>query len=60
MLLKVDKHLLELDVSSLPGVGWSTKQRLEAMNINTVAQLRLSSKDALKKELGDKTGTMLW
>lgn len=58
--LQVDKHLLGLAVTSLPGVGWSTRQKLAGMGIETVADLRLSSLDALQKELGAKTGLLLW
>ncbi len=57
---QVDKHLLGLAVTSLPGVGWSTKQKLHAMHIQTVADLRLSSLDALQQELGIKNGALLW
>ena len=59
-LHQVDKHLLGLAVTSLPGVGWSTKQKLHAMHIQTVADLRRSSLDALQQELGIKNGALLW
>ena len=57
---QVDKHLLGLAVTSLPGVGWSTKQKLHAMRIQTVADLRLNSQDNLQQELGTKNGALLW
>ena len=59
-MLQVDKHLLGLGISSLPGVGWSTKQKLNALGIQTVADLRLGSLGALQQELGARTGILLW
>ena len=56
----MDQHLLQLKVDALPGVGWSTRQRLEAMGINTVVDLRQTPLDVLQRELGGKNGAMIW
>ena len=58
--LQVDQHLLQLKVDALPGVGWSTRQRLEAMGINTIVDLRQTPQDILQRELGGKNGAMIW
>jgi nucleotidyltransferase/DNA polymerase involved in DNA repair len=59
-VLQVESHLSKLDVGSLPGVGWSTKHKLEGMGIHSVTDLRLSRQDALQQELGAKNGAMVW
>lgn len=51
---------MPLDVSSLPGVGWAMRQKLHAMNIEVVADLRSSSESDLQKELGNKNGSSVW
>jgi nucleotidyltransferase/DNA polymerase involved in DNA repair len=55
-----DPFLLELKVSDLPGVGWSTDRRLKELGIERVADLRARSKEYLQRELGEKSGTLLW
>ena len=49
-----------LAVDKLPGVGWATRQRLEARGITGVADVQARSKQFLQAELGDKQGAMLW
>ena len=48
---------MELAVDELPGVGWNICQKLKEVNISTVRGIRGSSKEALQRELGNKTGT---
>lgn len=57
---QVDQHLMALDVSSLPGVGWSTRQKLHSMNIEVVADVRQQNEAELQKELGAKNGSAVW
>jgi nucleotidyltransferase/DNA polymerase involved in DNA repair len=52
--------LAELSVEDLPGVGWSTKGKLEELGINTVADIHASSKSILQAELGTNAGALLW
>ncbi|XP_064643309.1 DNA repair protein REV1-like isoform X2 [Lineus longissimus] len=47
-------------VRDLPGVGWSTSQRLEAMKVKTCADLQALSMSALQQEFGPKTGASLY
>ena len=49
-----------LAVHKLPGVGWATRQRLEAQGITSVADVQARTKQFLQAELGDKQGAMLW
>lgn len=56
----MDQYLLPLKVESLPGVGWSTRHRLEALGMATVADVRETSQAALQRELGAKNGALLW
>lgn len=56
---EVDRFLLQQPVSALPGVGWSSRGRLEEMGIETVAQLRLASPAALQTAFGAKTAQEL-
>lgn len=52
--------LESMKVAELPGVGWSTRQKLTAMNIYTCADLVEVPKGALQKEFGEKTGELLF
>lgn len=54
------RHLLELSVKELPGVGWKLGGRLADLNIDSVRDLRSSGRDLLRRELGDKSGDVLW
>lgn len=58
--MQADAYLLKLEVGSLPGVGGSTRHKLEAIGIHRVADLRLSSLEALQQELGGKNGALVW
>lgn len=53
-------HLATMDVSELPGVGWSTKKKLEDANVCTVGDIQEKSVEFLQKELGNKAGQLLW
>lgn len=55
--LQVDAYLLDLEVDELPGVGWNMCHKLKELGIASVSQVRASSKDALQRELGSKTGS---
>jgi DNA repair protein REV1 len=52
--------LASLPASSLPGVGWSLTRRLADMGVETVAQLRSTSRAQLATKLGKATGEQLW
>ena len=56
--MQADEELLKLSVGDLPGVGWQTQKKLEALSLSTVADVRNSRRDVLQRELGAKTGTM--
>ncbi|PKS12000.1 hypothetical protein jhhlp_001296 [Lomentospora prolificans] len=50
----------ELEVTSLPGVAYSTGGKLEELGIKFVKDLRATSKERLTTVLGPKTGEKLW
>lgn len=53
---QVDAYLLDLAVDELPGVGWNICQKLKELGIKSVRDVRASTKDALQREIGNKTG----
>lgn len=53
---QADALLLGLAADDLPGVGPATKDKLDALGIKSVADVRARSKAALQRELGGKTG----
>jgi hypothetical protein len=44
----------------IPGVGWSTSQRLEGMKVKTCGDLQAVSMSTLQQEFGPKTGASLY
>ncbi|XP_071944441.1 DNA repair protein REV1-like [Antedon mediterranea] len=64
------QHLLETNqemefiktqpVGNLPGVGWSTKRRLEALKVTTCEDLQHVTMLKLQREFGAKTGEHLY
>ena len=60
MLCECGRHLMDLPVSQLPGVGWTQDKKLGELKIQTVADVRASGRAYLQRELGDKTGDQLW
>ncbi|XP_003427447.1 DNA repair protein REV1 [Nasonia vitripennis] len=48
-----------LKVRDLPGVGWSTSEKLQKMNVETCADLETISLYELQKEFGKKNGQQL-
>eukprot|EP00892_Ulva_mutabilis_P005096 jgi/Ulvmu1/2959/UM149_0042.1 len=56
---EVDQFLLQQPVAALPGVGWSTRARLQEMGIEAVAQLRLATSASLQSAFGAKTAQEL-
>lgn len=57
---QVDEILPPMPVRVIPGVGPKTEQRLTALGINTIAQLREQSIEDLQNEIGDKYGKRLF
>lgn len=53
---QADQLLLGLAAGDLPGVGPATKDKLDALGVERVADVRARSKQALQRELGTKTG----
>ena len=53
---QADQLLLGLAAGDLPGVGPATKDKLDALGVARVADVRARSKQALQRELGTKTG----
>jgi hypothetical protein len=48
--------LLGLAADDLPGVGYATREKLDALGICSVADVRARPRQALQRELGAKTG----
>ena len=48
---EADSLLLSLPCDALPGVGWSSRSRLEAAGLRTVAEIRAAGKEALAAAL---------
>ncbi|XP_068467802.1 DNA repair protein REV1 isoform X4 [Phaseolus vulgaris] len=57
---KVEDHLYQLPINSLPGIGHVLQEKLKKQNIYTCGQLRIISKASLQRDYGIKTGEMLW
>ena len=57
--VQVDEELLKLEVSDLPGVGYSLCEKLASMGITRVADVRGFRRDVLQRELGTKTGNLV-
>ncbi|KAF8406255.1 hypothetical protein HHK36_008340 [Tetracentron sinense] len=57
---KVDDYLSELPIKALPGIGHVLEEKLKKRHIRTCGQLRMISKESLRKDFGTKTGDMLW
>ncbi|KAK9810528.1 hypothetical protein WJX72_012236 [[Myrmecia] bisecta] len=53
-------YLNDMEVSDLPGVGWSMARKLESIGIAHVRDVKQRSKAVLQRELGTKSGSMLW
>ena len=53
---QVEAYLLDLDVDELPGVGWHICQKLKELGIASVRDVRGTTREALQRELGNKTG----
>lgn len=51
--------LQSLPVSSLPGVGWKTHQKLEQLEISTCRDVMHARRDVLEQALGHKTTEMI-
>ncbi|KAI9314973.1 hypothetical protein BX666DRAFT_1862094, partial [Dichotomocladium elegans] len=55
------EFLKDLDVSDLPGVGYKMSRKLkDDLDVSTVDELAKISLDQLQKQLGPKTGRMLY
>eukprot|EP00181_Compsopogon_caeruleus_P005189 CAMPEP_0184690822 /NCGR_PEP_ID=MMETSP0312-20130426/31450_1 /TAXON_ID=31354 /ORGANISM="Compsopogon coeruleus, Strain SAG 36.94" /LENGTH=865 /DNA_ID=CAMNT_0027148381 /DNA_START=58 /DNA_END=2652 /DNA_ORIENTATION=+ len=50
----------ELSVSELPGIGWSTREKLTALNVLTCDQLRAVQLTKLREEFGAVLGTRIF
>eukprot|EP00898_Chlorokybus_atmophyticus_P005090 jgi/Chlat1/5582/Chrsp369S05362 len=57
---EVEQYMGDLPVRELPGIGWSLRERLEVMGITQCKHVLAQSKAHLQRELGDKTGVMLY
>jgi DNA repair protein REV1 len=57
--LTIMEEIGNLRVADLPGVGWSTNEKLESMGISTCSQLRNLTLEELTS-LGEKQGTKLY
>ncbi len=53
---QADVLLLGLAADDLPGVGYATREKLDALGIRSVADVRARPRQALQRELGAKTG----
>lgn len=53
---QVDVFLAPLHVRDLPGIGWSTEQKLERQGIITVGDLRKVNKSDLTRFVGEQNG----
>lgn len=57
---QVAEHLTDLPVDQLPGIGRETSSKLAKMLITTCGELRAAGKGPLQRELGEKTGALLF
>ena len=48
-----------MEVGDLPGIGWSTRKKLEGIGIRSVADVRGRPREDLQRELGTKTGAQV-
>ena len=55
-----ESFLASLSVHDLPGVGYSTTNKLKAMGVETCGELRSITLAKLQKDFGLKNGTMLY
>ncbi|KZC10470.1 DNA repair protein REV1 [Dufourea novaeangliae] len=55
----LETYIGTFNVQDLPGVGWTTTNRLNTMNIRTCAELQTISLATLQKEFGKKMGEVL-
>ena len=55
-----DALLLPLPLADLPGVGWSSRARLEAADLLSVPDARQAGRDTLVRVLGAGAGGALW
>ncbi|CAL8466850.1 g6386 [Coccomyxa elongata] len=58
--IQADEELLKLKAEDLPGVGWAMREKLKALGITTVVDVRNSRVAMLQHELGTKSGTLVW
>ncbi|XP_076285625.1 rev1 DNA directed polymerase [Lasioglossum baleicum] len=56
----IDACIGALDVQDLPGVGWTTTNKLHSLNVRTCAELQTVSSSTLQKEFGKKMGEVLY
>lgn len=57
---QVDEVLPPMPIRVIPGVGPKTEQRLIALGIETIAQLREKTVEELQSDIGDKYGKRLF
>lgn len=48
-----------MKAEDLPGVGWAMREKLKALGITTVVDVRNSRVAMLQHELGTKSGTLV-
>ncbi|KAG6515804.1 hypothetical protein ZIOFF_026234 [Zingiber officinale] len=58
--LVVEDYLNDLPVMELPGIGYATHEKLKKRQIQTCGQMRMTQKEGLQKDFGEKIGDMLW
>ncbi|XP_053995237.1 DNA repair protein REV1 [Hylaeus anthracinus] len=54
------EHIGTFDVQDLPGVGWTTTQKLNGINVHTCAELQAISLSTLQNVFGKKMGEILY
>ena len=57
---QAEDYLGSLSVHDLPGVGYSTTNKLKEMNVQSCGELQTLSLAKVQKDFGLKTGTMLY
>ena len=58
--MEIDQYMYDLPISKLPGVGWQTMRKFEALDLVTCGQLQEFSLIDLQKEFGAKNGETLY
>ena len=58
-ILPIPEFLDPLPVGDLPGVGWSTRQKLQGAGLNLCQNVRLASMETVKSLLGQALGLKL-